>query len=703
MLSAWMYSNLLKQYLKTLTFTKVKKKINFVKELNTQTVNLSIQKYRKYISTFNKKLLDNVNKIWGDPEKDANFSNNKFKFKAFFFKNCLIALQPERGDFCDRENQYHDLDMVPKHSYIAFYLWLNKEYKTDLILHVGAHGTLEWLPGKSVGLSNECWPEILTSCKPIIYPFIMNDPGESAQAKRRINALTIGHIPPAIMKVKKIKKWSTLENLLDEFSSAEGLDPLRRDRLKLKIRDEAKNLGLESDLGIFDEEDTNTVLTKIDKFVCNVKDSQFGVGLHVYGRIQKENYSFNVKESVKKEKENLIKCIGGHRIEAGASGSPFRGRQDLLPSGRNLYSNDPLSVPSKIAYDQGCKIAGEFLKKNLQDSGEHLKNTLIDLWGSATLRTAGEEFSMALFLLGVKPIWKDGTDRVDGIEVITLAELGRPRVDVTLRVSGLFRDTFSSLTKLFDQAITVLSKRYEDRTDNPFIDNFDSFRIFGPKPGNFGVSMNSTTKEFTTRNKKKCGDAWIESTAWSIVGDKTFYNREGIEERVKQINSYVNIKDLKETDILLTEDYVKHQGGFLAAKFNLGGECSTYNIDSADQQKIKINTLNEELAKVIYSRASNTSWIKSMFKHKYRGAAEIANTFDNICLYAHLTDKVSNNLLDLFFDATLNDVIVTNFMSEHNPEALNTMINNFKKLSESGLWVSKRNSTIERLYTLNEK
>ena len=684
--------------LKDLKIYKSKNKIDFIQELNKKTIYLSIDKYKEYVSKLNKKLFDNVNKVWGNPEKDINFKKGKFVFKAFFLKNCLIALQPERGDFSDREDQYHDLDMVPIHSYIAFYLWLNNEYKTDLILHIGAHGTLEWLPGKSVGLSNECWPEILTNCKPVIYPFIMNDPGESAQAKRRINALTIGHIPPAIRKVRRIKRFSTIETLLDEFSNAEGLDPIRRDRLKFKIREEAKNLGLESDLGILESDDTNKVLTKIDKFVCSIKDSQFNDGLHVYGRAKKKKYSFEIDESIKNEKENLIKSICGYRLEAGASGSPFRGRRDVLPSGRNLYSNDPLSIPSKVAYDHGCTIASEFLKKHLQDSGEHLRKILIDLWGSATLRTAGEEFSMALCLLGVKPIWKDGSDRVDGIEIVTLAELARPRVDVTLRVSGLFRDTFSSLTKLFNQAISLLSKRYEVQEDNPFVNNKNIYRVFGPKPCHFGVNMNSTIKEFSNSNKKKCGAAWIESSSWSIEGNKTFYNKQGIEARVKEISSYVHIQDLKETDILLSADYAKHQGGFLAAKSYLGGKCSSYNIDSTDQENPKICSLEEQLAKVIYSRASNMCWIKSMFKHKYRGAAEIANTFDNICLYAHLTDKISNNLLDLFFESTLNNEEVTNFMKENNPEALKSMKGNFKKIFESGLWVSKRNSTVEKLY-----
>ncbi len=681
---------------------KDNKKINFVQELNNKTVHISIRKYKKYISKLNKKLVGNVYKVWGNPEQDANFKNGNFIFKAFFFENYLIALQPERGEFFDRENQYHDLDKVPKHSYIAFFLWLNNEYKTDLILHVGAHGTLEWLPGKSVGLSKECWPEILTDGKPVIYPFIINDPGEAAQAKRRINAVTIGHIPPAMIKAKKIKKLSILESLLDEFSNAEGLDPFRRERLKSKIREEAINLGLEGSLGISKNDDTNKILTKIDKFVCNVKDSQFGDGLHTYGRILNSNYPFDVKTSIKKEKDNLIKSINGFRLEPGSSGSPFRGRHDVLPSGRNLYSNDPLLIPSKIAYEQGCKIASEFIKKNLQDSGEHLRSILIDLWGSATLRTAGEEFSMALYLLGVKPIWKLGSDRVDGIEIITLAELGRPRVDVTLRVSGLFRDTFQYQIKLYNQAIDILSNRYEDKSDNPFLNNSDKYRIFGPKPSNFGINISSIVKDFSQTNRKKFGEAWIESSAWSITGEKTFYNKKGIENRVKEVGSYIHIQDLKETDILLSADYAKHQGGFEAAKSNLGGKFSSYNIDSTEEENIKINSLSEELAKVIYSRASNPVWIKSMFKHKYRGAAEIANTFDNICLYAHLTNKISNELLDLFFDSTINNSEVTNFMNQNNPEAFKSMRNNFKKIHESGLWVSKRNSIVEKIYNFHE-
>ena len=675
-----------------------REKINFIKKLNSKKIYIPINKYIKYLSNLNKKLVKSIYKVWGSPEKDTDYFKGGFYIKAFYYKNCLIALQPERGDLFKRESQYHDLDSVPKHSYIAFYFWIKQKFKADVILHIGAHGTLEWLPGKSVGLSNTCWPEVLTDNTPVIYPFIVNDPGESAQAKRRINALTIGHIPPTMIKAGRIKKLSYLETLLDEFSSADGLDPKRRDRLELNIRQETKKLGLEDDLGILDEDSTDKILTKIDKFVCDIKETQFGDGLHVYGRNSNKKYSFDIKESINSEKENIIKSVSGLRIEPGPSGSPFKGRMDVLPSGRNLYSNDPFSIPSKSAYEQGCRLASEFLKRYLQDNGDHARKILVDLWGSATMRTAGEEFAMALCLLGVSPVWKGGSDKVSGIEVLTIAELNRPRVDVTLRVSGLFRDIFPSLTKLYNQAINLLSSREEYPEDNPFINNLDNLRIFGPKAGNYGFRMKSNIEDFTKASRDDYGDSWIESSAWSIVGNKTSYNIKGIERRIKEVSAYVHIQDLKETDILLSSDYAKHQGGFEAAKNKIGGKLNSYNLDNTESKNPKIKSLKEELVKVIYARAANTLWIKSMFNHNHRGASEIANTFDNICMFAHLTDKVSNHLLDLFFDATIGDQEVVNFMKKHNLEAYKSMISNFKKILKQGVWVSKRNSVIEKLY-----
>ena len=307
---------------------------------------------------------------------------------------------------------------------------------------------MEWLPGKSVALSKNCWPEVLTGNLPVIYPFILNDPGEAAQAKRRISALTIGHIPPALRKSEVPAQFYYLESLLDEFSNAEGLDPNRRERLKESIRVEAEALGIEADLGINDECSHSDALSRIDRFVCDIKETQFGDGLHIFGRKCQQILTFKTECSELAEQQAIRNALSGKRISAGPSGSPYRGRMDVLPSGRNLFATDPLSVPTRAAYAQGIKLAEEFIRRHLQDNGDWPSGVIVDLWGSATMRTAGEEFAMALHLLGVKPLWAEGSERVSGFEILPLATLDRPRIDVTLRVSGLYREVFPTLSNL---------------------------------------------------------------------------------------------------------------------------------------------------------------------------------------------------------------------------------------------------------------
>ena len=337
--------------------------------------------------------------------------------------NALVALQPERGSVAQREDDYHDLSRTPRHSYVAFYLWLRRSENLDALIHIGAHGTLEWLPGKSVALSDKCWPEALIKYLPVIYPFIVNDPGEAAQAKRRIGAITLGHIPPPMRESETPERFATLEALLDEFSNADGLDPKRRDRLQDDIRGEAQALGVEDDLGLDRASSTAEAITRIDRFVCDIKESQFGDGLHIWGRAPEVAGTFETAASVEAERASLLATLDGKRIEAGPSGSPYRGRSDVLPTGRNLYTTDPRSVPTRAAYAQGIKLAEELVRRHLQEEGDWPKGLIIDLWGSATMRTAGEEFAMALALLGVKPVWDKGSERVSGIEVLPIAEL----------------------------------------------------------------------------------------------------------------------------------------------------------------------------------------------------------------------------------------------------------------------------------------
>jgi cobaltochelatase CobN len=380
----------------------------------------------------------------------------------------LVALQPERGIPQARDDDYHDLSRTPRHSYVAFYMWLRQAEAIDALVHIGAHGTLEWLPGKSVALSGECWPDALIGATPVIYPFIVNDPGEAAQAKRRVGAVTLGHIPPPMKQGAVSEQMIRLEALLDEFSNADGLDPKRRDRLQADIRAEAQALGVEADLGVDDATSSAEAITRIDRFVCDIKESQFGDGLHVFGRAPAGEAGFETVGSAMAERTALLDALAGKRIAAGPSGSPYRGRTDVLPTGRNLFTTDPRSVPSRAAYAQGVKLAEELVRRHLQEEGDYPKGLIVDLWGSATMRTAGEEFAMALHLLGAKPMWDAQSDRVSGVEILPITLLERPRIDVTLRVSGLFRDVFPTLSGLFGQAVKALADRDEAPDWNPY-------------------------------------------------------------------------------------------------------------------------------------------------------------------------------------------------------------------------------------------
>ena len=672
---------------------------NLIKEpleglLTHKNISWDIASYKKALRKLPLNLQKEVDTSWGPPEADLLAENGKFKFAGFSVGNAVVALQPERGMKKNKDSDYHDISRTPCHSYIAFYLWIQKQMKADAIIHIGAHGTLEWLPGKAVALSNECWPEVLTGNLPVIYPFIVNDPGEAAQAKRRISAVTLGHIPPPLKQATAPEQFSQLESLLDEFSVADGLDPNRRDRLKYEIIFEAESLGIAEDLGLNSNSSTSDSLNKIDAFVCDIKESQFGDGLHVFGRGGQQQKAFDSRLSIINERQSIIDALSGKMIIAGPSGSPYRGREDVLPTGRNLFSTDPLSVPTRSAYEQGVKLAKEFVKRNLQDKGDWPSGVIIDLWGSATMRTAGEEFAMALYLIGVKPSWADNSDRITGFEVLPLAILDRPRIDTTLRISGLFRDVFPTLSALFQQAINALCERDESIEFNPFVGtkDKDSARIFSPAPAYYGLGMGNAAERLNGEGRKAAANAWISASQYAVNGSKISQNKEGLISRIQKADSFVHIQDMPETDILLSLDYAAHQGGFAAAKAELGGEASLYHLDHTNPDKPITRRLSEEISRVVYARATNPNWLAGMMRHGHRGAAEIAATLFHMAAFSNLADVVGNHLFDSFHDATLGNQKIIFFMREVNPEALDAMQDCFEKLHKSGLWQTRRNS-----------
>ncbi|RJG56173.1 cobaltochelatase subunit CobN [Sphingobium terrigena] len=654
--------------------------------LTEERIYWPLSHYRAALETLSPSLCADIATAWGEPESDPSVLDGHFAFAAFRAGHILVALQPERGDAAARDQDYHDLSRCPCHAYIAFYLWL-REQRIDALVHMGAHGTLEWLPGKAVALSDDCWPQALTGAVPVIYPFIVNDPGEAAQAKRRIGAVTIGHAPPPLAPTRSGAGLARIEALLDEFSNADGLDPARRARLQTDIADEARALGLETELGIAADASPVEIITRIDRFVCDVKESQYGDGLHLFGR----------GEHGAVERDGLLAALAGRRVAPGPSGSPHRGRTDVLPTGRNLYSIDPRAVPSRSAHAQGVRMAQEVVRRHLQDQGDYPRAIVIDLWGSATMRTAGEDYAMALHLLGVKPVWDTTSERVTGIEILPLSLLDRPRIDVTLRVSGLFRDAFPTLGTLFGQAVRALGECDEPTDHNPFIGRLATPRVYGPQPGRYGLGMGDAAETYSDAARKAAGEAWLAASDHAFDMPGTAADPNGLRARVAAADSFVHAQDLPETDLLLAADYPAHEGGFAAAQAVTGGSAALYHLDNRDPTRPTARSLTEEIARVVRARAAHPGWISGIMRHGFRGGAEIAATLDHLGAFAHLTGQVPSHLFDLYHDATLGEADVCAFLNRENPGALAAMEQRFAALHSAGLWRTRRNSILASL------
>lgn len=657
---------------------------DLVSRLDTgvQRIRWSIRDYRAACDQLPEAFRESVTAAWGEPEADSFAVDGAFSFRAAEFGNFLIGLQPERGQVQDRKAQYHDPSTPPRHSYVAFYLWLRHVAKIDALIHLGAHGTLEWLPGKAIAGSEACAPRALLGPVPMIYPFIVNDPGEAAQAKRRLAAVTLGHRPPPMVEAGLSGPLSDLEQLVDEFSSADGLDPRRRKALSGQIVDAAFRAGIAERSGLEADMSPSDALVRIDAFLCDVKELAIRDGLHVIDDT---------------ELDAIVRALDGKFIEPGPAGAPSRGRSDVLPTGRNLYSVDPRSVPTPTAWANGRRAAKAILDRYIGDHGDWPRAIVLDLWGSATLRTGGEELATALALLGVRPVWDHRSYRVTGIETEALAELGRPRVDVTLRISGLFRDMFGAQLALFDSAVSLVAGLSEDEADNPLRAAHDGTgridRIFGPADGSYGSGVMQHIDRGDWSKREDLGGAYLDSSAHSYRNDVGGREAgEDFKDRVKAADAFVHVQDHSEIDLLTGGDFAAHEGGFAAAAAAVGNSgVALYHGDTATPETPRVRTLQEECARVIHGRAANSRWIEGQMRHGYRGAAEMAQSLDAAFAFAATASAVDNGGFERLYNAYLGDPAVAAFIERENPAAMEAMRRRFAEAISRGLWQPRRN------------
>ena len=428
---------------------------------------LPLAEYESLLTELSPTVVARLREAWGEPATDPDFRDGAFLFRVQKFGKLLVALPPDRGRSGERRADYHDPVLPPRHALVAFGLWLQHVGKADALVHMGAHGTLEWLPGKAVALTAECFPEIVTGALPVVYPFIVSNPGEAAQAKRRIAGVTIGHLPPPLIAGGLSGDARELERLVDEYAQADGLDRRRRERLAKLIVETAQGSGLAREAGVDGASAPDDALRRIDAWLCDLKDLAIKDGLHIYARAPAGFDDPLWQASAEAERKALLAALDGCRIAPGPAGSPTRGRRDVLPTGRNLFTVDPRTLPTPTAMDLGRLAADEILRAHLQTHGEPPRSVVIDLWGSATLRTGGEAIAQGFALLGCRPIWDHATGRVTGVEVLPNATIGRARVDVTWRISGLFRDLFPAQIALIDAAVQAVAARDEADDENP--------------------------------------------------------------------------------------------------------------------------------------------------------------------------------------------------------------------------------------------
>ncbi len=791
---------------------------------------LTISHYKSLFKALPQTLRDDVTARWGDPSSDPFVKQAAFQLPFISFGNVVVGIQPARGYNIDPKTTYHDPALVPPHGYLAAYLWLRHVFDAHAIIHNGKHGNLEWLPGKSVGLSENCYPDAILGPIPHIYPFIVNDPGEGTAAKRRTAAVIIDHLTPPLTRAENYGPLKDLEALVDEYYLASGLDRRRLSLLKDNILNLTRHHKLDRDAGFTGDDDAD--LQRLDTFLCDLKEAQIRDGLHILGESptgqqetdllvaltrlpggerpsiiraladdlglafdpldcemgetwmgpkpaelrevssdpwrtigdtlerlellasrlvqappppsgtppakkprEKVNFSPSaplgwgstpkgggggstgsvlnyINQTLRptlascgpNEITNLLRALNGQSVPQGPSGAPTRGRLDVLPTGRNFYSLDNRTLPTPAAWTLGKASANALLTRHFQDTGQHLKTAGLSCWGTANMRTGGDDLAQAMWLMGVKPVWDTASWRVTGFEVQPLAAIGRPRVDVTLRISGFFRDAFPVQIELLDKAIKAVAALEEDADDNPLAASLSTARIFGSKPGSYGAGLQALIDEGIWSSKADLAAAYVTWGA-HVYGthEQGRSDETSFRERLTQIEAVIHNQDNREHDLLDSDDYYQFEGGMSAAVETASGKKPmVYHNDHSRPERPVIRTLDEEIARVVRSRVVNPKWINGVKRHGYKGAFEIAATVDYMFAFAATADAVKSHHFDLAYQAYIEDADTLKFITDNNPAALREMSLRFQEAITRGLWQPRLNSVHERLQELSK-
>ncbi len=647
--------------------------------------------YRAWFATIPAAARETLLASHGQPETDPACDGEAFRFRLVRFGKLAIALQPARDASPDRKARYHDPDAPPGHAYLAFYLGLREVFRADALVHLGTHGTTEWLPGKAVALSAACWPRLAVGALPVIYPYVVDDPGEAAPAKRRLSALTLGHLPPPLARHDAAGETALLRDLVEEYSQAQVLDPRRAELVAREILDRAERTGLAAASGVAQGQDMASALAALDAHLCDLAETAFRDGLHVFGSSQAD------PTSAENERRNLLKALDAGFVPPGPAGAPHRGRPDVLPSGRNLSTLDPRALPTRSAARLGAKAAEAVIARHLQDEGDYPRRIVMDLWASPTLRSGGEDIAHALHLMGVEPLWDHGSTRVIGFSITPQAKLAAPRADVTIRISGAFRDTFPAQIALLEAAARAVASLDEpDEWNEPAAAHRRGeagARIFGAAPGRYGAAMADRALDGDWQTRAELGEAYLAATSHAYGGPDGAASPDArFASRVAEAQAFIHVSDTAGRDILEATSAADVIGGFVAAMQAEGGKAALYSLDTSNPDMPRARTLAEDVSRIVHGRLCHPRWIASHLAHGWRGVAELAEAVDALFVYAAATDAVSNGLFDAVFQAYCGDPAIWQALEQANAPAAASIRSRLAEAQERGLWTSRSNS-----------
>ena len=766
-------------------------------QLAGNPVRISADGYREHFDTLPDELRASMTEHWGEVPGEVFVDGGDIVLAALRGGNVVVIVQPPRGFGENPVAIYHDPDLPPSHHYLAAYRWIAADFGAHAVIHLGKHGNLEWLPGKNLGMSAACGPDAALGDLPLIYPFLVNDPGEGTQAKRRAHATLVDHLVPPMARAESYGDIARLEQLLDEYSSISAMDPAKLPAIRAQIWTLIQAAKLDHDLGLADrphDAEFDDFLLHVDGWLCEIKDVQIRDGLHVLGvppegegrvnlvtamlsarqmwagqvaalpglrealglvdgadrtttdaideqarglvRAMEERgwaveaaaelapnpdvarvLAFGATEVVPRldrttdEIGNVLHALDGGYVPAGPSGSPLRGLINVLPTGRNFYSVDPKAVPSRLAWETGSAMAESLLERYRADTGEWPRSVGLSVWGTSAMRTAGDDIAEVLALLGVRPVWDPASRRVSGLEVVPLAELGRPRIDVTVRISGFFRDAFPHVVYLIDDAVRMVAALEESDEDNYVrahvrADEVDerraTTRIFGSKPGAYGAGLLPLIDSHNWRDDRDLAEVYAVWGGFAYGrGLDGCAAREDMESAYRRIAVAAKNVDTREHDIIDSDDYFQYHGGMIATVRALTGKApAAYIGDSTRPESVRTRSLVEETNRVFRSRVANPRWIEAMRRHGYKGAFELAATVDYLFGYDATTGVVPDWMYDTLAQTYALDEVNRKFFAESNPWALHGIAERLLEAADRGMWAEPDADTLAALRTL---